>query len=255
MDTTETSEVSFAPETAPATMADTAVESDTATESPDAWDWSEYGDRQVKVKVDGDETVVPLREAMESYMRQADYTRKTQGLAAERQRLAQAEAIYQALEADPEGTLRTLQDAFGDPFGQSAPEDEFLDPTEARIAALEAQIAAQQEAARQASIDDEINGLRSRFGDFDESELLNHAIRFGIPNLEAAYAHMTYDSVAAERAAAKQAAEEAALAAKRDAGLVSGGHTAASGVVTSGTGDKVSSVWDAFRLAQRIHNG
>lgn len=251
MDTTETSEVSFAPETAPET--DTAVES-TAT-APDTWDWTEYGDRQVTVKVDGQEQAVSLKEALDGYSRQSDYTRKTQELATERQRLSQAEAIYQALEADPQGTMQALQEAFGIAPQSAGADDEWVDPVEQRIAMLEQQIAAQQEAARQADIDREITDLHSRYGEFDEGALLAHAIKFGIPNLEAAYAHMTYDSVAAERAAAKQAAEEAALAAKRDASLVAGGHSAPSGVVTAGAGDRVESVWDAFRLAQRMHNG
>lgn len=254
MDTTETSEeVSFAPEIAPVTETDTAVES-TAT-TPDTWDWTEFGERHVTVRVDGQEQAVPLREAMESYMRQADYTRKTQQLATERQRLTQAEAIYQALEADPEGTMRALQEAFGYAPEQSASDDLFVDPIEQRIMALEAEIAAQQEAARQADIDREITDLQNRYGDFDEDALLAHAIKFGIPNLEAAYAHMTYDTVAADRTAARVAAEEAAAAAKRDASLVAGGHSAPNGVVTAGAGEAVGSVWDAFRLAQRMHNG
>lgn len=221
---------------------------------PETWDWAEYGDRQVTVKVDGQEQAVPLKEALDGYSRQSDYTRKTQELAAERQRLAQAEAIYQALEADPEGTMQALQEAFGmgvNP-GQADESDEWADPTEQRIAALEAQIAAQQEAARQAAIDQEIVGLKKTYGDFDESTLLAHAVKYQIPNLEAAYAHMTYNDVLSK--SQKQAAEEAALAAKREAQVIAGGHTAADGVVTQGAGAGVGSVMDAWRLAQRIHN-
>lgn len=233
------------------------VETDTVAEGTptqaETWDWAEYGDRQVTVKVDGQEQAVPLKEALDGYSRQSDYTRKTQELAAERQRLAQAEAIYQALETDPQGTMQALQEAFGIAAQSAdAADDEWADPTEQRIAALEAQIAAQQEAARQAAIDTEIAGLKQTYGDFDESSLLAHAVKFGIPNLEAAYAHMTYNDVLS--ASQKQAAEEAAIAAKRDAQVVAGGHTAADGVVTAGSGEKVKSVWDAFRLAQRTHN-
>lgn len=253
MDTEGITTDAVVPEASPAD-ADTVSEG-TPTTAADTWDWAEYGDRQVTVKVDGQELAVPLKEALDGYSRQSDYTRKTQEIAAERQRLAQAEAIYQALEADPEGTMRALQDAFG-LAQQSAPDgadDEWADPTEQRIAALEAQIAAQQEAARQAAIDTEISTLKTQYGDFDETQLLAHAVKYGIPNLEAAYAHMTYNDVLS--ASQKAAADEAAIAAKREAQIVAGGTTAADGVVTAGSGDRVMSVMDAWRLARQMHGG
>ena len=58
------------------------------------------------VKVDGVEEQVSLDELRDGYQRQSDYTRKTQELASERDRLQQAEAIVNSLEADPAGTLR-----------------------------------------------------------------------------------------------------------------------------------------------------
>ena len=65
------------------------------------------------VKVDGSEEQVSLDELRDGYQRQSDYTRKTQELASERQRLEQAEAIVSSLESDPEGTLKALSEAFG----------------------------------------------------------------------------------------------------------------------------------------------
>lgn len=236
-----------AAEPAPADTSEAGI-----TTEPDSWDWTEYGERQVSVKVDGREQLVPLKEALDGYSRTSDYTRKTQELASERQRLAQAEAIYQALESDPEGTMRALQEAFGLAGQDSSQADEYLDPTEQRIAQIEAQLAAQQEAARQAAIDSEISSLKASYGDFDEAQLLAHAVKFGIPNLEAAYAHMTYADV--RSAAQKAAADEAALAAKREAQVVSGGRSSADGTVIAGAQGKATSLLDAFRLAQRIHN-
>ena len=49
------------------------------------------------VKIDGEEQQVSLNELQDGYQRQADYTRKTQELAEERQSLSQAEAIASAL--------------------------------------------------------------------------------------------------------------------------------------------------------------
>ena len=63
--------------------------------------------------MDGAESEVTLSELQQGYQRQADYTRKTQELASERQRLEQAEAIVSALEADPQGALTALSTAFG----------------------------------------------------------------------------------------------------------------------------------------------
>jgi len=79
------------------------VSSEATTEPGDAY----------TVKVDGEESQVSLSELQDGYQRQADYTRKTQELAEERQRLQQAEAIASALETDPAGTIAALSSAFG----------------------------------------------------------------------------------------------------------------------------------------------
>ena len=65
------------------------------------------------VTVDGEQMDVSQTELINGYQRQADYTRKTQELATERERLAQGEAIVQALESDPESAVSALADAFG----------------------------------------------------------------------------------------------------------------------------------------------
>jgi len=64
------------------------------------------------VKVDGAESEVTLSELQQGYQRQADYTRKTQELASERQRLELDEAIVSALEPDPQAALTALSTAF-----------------------------------------------------------------------------------------------------------------------------------------------
>ena len=48
-------------------------------------DVDEVADRYVRVRVDGQDVEVPVREALQGYSRTADYTRKTQELAAQRQ--------------------------------------------------------------------------------------------------------------------------------------------------------------------------
>jgi hypothetical protein len=65
---------------------------------------------RTRVKIDGVNSGFHWNELQNGYQRQADYTRKTQELASERERLAQGEAIVQALEADPEGAVTALAD-------------------------------------------------------------------------------------------------------------------------------------------------
>ena len=88
------------------------------------------------VKIDGEEQQVSLEELQNGYQRQADYTRKTQEIAVERERLQQAEAIVSALENDPAGTLETLHRSFNvdtTASNQNEDLDYETDPTENRI--------------------------------------------------------------------------------------------------------------------------
>src|SRR5690606_29798652 len=65
------------------------------------------------VKVDGEEIEVTLEEALAGYQRQADYTRKTQALSQERERYAAFDALEEALQVDPQGTLTKLARLYG----------------------------------------------------------------------------------------------------------------------------------------------
>ena len=78
---------------------------------------TEVSSEAYTVKIDGVEQSVSLDELRNGYQRQADYTRKTQELATERERLAQGEAIVQALESDPQGAIEALGNAFGVSLG------------------------------------------------------------------------------------------------------------------------------------------
>ena len=108
------------------------------------------------VKIDGEEQQVSLNELQDGYQRQADYTRKTQELAEERQRLSQAEAIASALETDPSGTIAALSSAFGVednlPVNSGTEYDSETvdeDPNAKRLAQLENQVARQAQVQRQ----------------------------------------------------------------------------------------------------------
>ncbi len=155
------------------------------------------------VKIDGEEQQVSLNELQDGYQRQADYTRKTQELAEERQRLSQAEAIASALETDPSGTIAALSSAFGVednlPVNSGTEYDSETvdeDPNAKRLAQLENQVARQAQVQRQQALEKEVAGLKRKYGDFDAAELFRHALTNKIPNLDAAFTHMKYGEVA-----------------------------------------------------------
>lgn len=214
-------------------------------------------------EVDG--TPITLDEAKNGYLRQADYTKKTQELAEMRSRLAEAEAISAALQRDPYGTIEALKDAFGIPDApttrkKSSADDDFLFlddedvPARAeddRIAALEAKIAAQERAANQAALEAELYGLHDQFGDFDDSELFAHAIRGNFPNLKAAYADLHFDTLRTEyeQLTAKQREEQERLAAKRQASVVQ--NKASRAGATAPTQTQFGSIREAYLAAKK----
>ena len=206
------------------------------------------------IKVDGAESEVTLGELQQGYQRQADYTRKTQELASERQRLEQAEAIVSALEADPEGALTALSSAFGiEDNRQPSSTDEWADepdPTEQRIASLEAKVATQSQTARKQALEKEVAVLHDKYGEFDADALYRHALSNRIPNLEAAYAHMNFGSLATY--AGKLHEDREITESKRNA-TVESGTSRQAGVVTSTEPEKPMSIREAFAQAKKQH--
>ena len=202
------------------------------------------------VTVDGEQMDVSQTELINGYQRQADYTRKTQELATERERLAQGEAIVQALESDPESAVSALADAFGIRMGNqgSAPQEEMeeLDPEETRLRRLESAIEEQSRLNRQQNLQKEMDGLRDKYqADIDENALYSHALKHNIGNLDAAYAHMTYADLQ-EKAKNSDIVEE-----KRAASVIEDGSGSAEGVISRDFGQAVDSIRDAYELATK----
>ena len=205
------------------------------------------------IKVDGVEEQVSLDELRDGYQRQSDYTRKTQELASERGRLQQAEAIVNSLEADPAGTLEALGNAFGVERTTGASPDpvdpwDEPDPSEQRIANLEARLEQQDRLQRRQQVEKQVEQLKGTHGDFDAPALYQHALTHKIGNLEAALAHMRYDTVTAKVSKLEQDQER--TDAKRGASVVepSGSKQAGS---TSEPVKAVSSIREAFMDAKR----
>jgi len=201
------------------------------------------------VKIDGEEHQVTMGELQSGYQRQSDYTRKTQELARERERLAQGEAIVQALEADPQGAVTALADAFGvgitgNQDSTSDTEEVDLDPDEVRLRRMESSIEDQNRAWRQQNLQGEIINLQDKFQTpIDQANLFAHALKHNIGNLEAAYTHMTYGDMQ------KKAQNADIVDEKRAATIVDSTSGSTSGNVERAT-SAVQSIRDAYMLAR-----
>lgn len=204
------------------------------------------------VKIDGQEHEVTLEELQKGYQRQADYTRKTQEVASERERLQQAEAIVSALENDPEGTLNTLAQTFGINMNPDLKEDsswDDMDPSDKKLAELERKIEMQERAARVQQVDKEVDRLRERYGDFDKQDLLHHAVTNKITNLEAAYTHWQFNDV--RSTADKLRQDKEITEKKRDAAVVAPGGSTQAGTQPEVSDTKVTTLREAFALAKK----
>jgi len=223
-------------------------------------DVNEFGDHYVTVKVDGMDVRVPLSEAIAGYSRQADYTRKTQELASQRQELQWASAIKQALENDPAGTIDLLADHYGvsrkeaqrmiddDPYFDSG--FQMDDPAAKRIQEMEGRISAFEKAQAQQELEREISRLQTTYGDdFDAQEVVAAAVAQGSTNLEAVFKQIAFDRVTArQKAEASKAAKK--VEDKRQASVVSGASSAKTASDDVGT---IRSIADAWAAAKRQH--
>jgi len=205
------------------------------------------------IKVDGVEQQVSLQELQSGYQRQADYTRKTQELARERERLSQAETIVQALETDPQGAISALGDAFGVGVGNQNThvEEEYddMDPDESRLRRIESAIEEQNSRVRQDNLQKEMGNIREKYStDISDSELYAHALKHNIGNLEAAYAHMNYENVA--KAATAETQESKIMENKRAANVVDANPGSSSDSVGKAV-SAVSSIREAYEQARQ----
>jgi len=190
----------------------------------DVFDFDSIKDKTVTVSVQGETFEVPLSELRNGYMRQADYTRKTQQVAADAKVLQWAQDLQEAFRNDPVGSIRFLQQQFG--VADTADDDpyEFLDPefkpivnelqqTKQQLAELQRQ---QQQVSEQRAIAEaqsELEMMKSKYQDFDPMQVLPIAIDMGLP-MDKAYKLWKADQLeanAAVEAAAKAKAEAAAV--------------------------------------------
>jgi len=233
-----------------------AVAETPATE-PELFDYTEIADKVVKLQVNGEEVVVPVKEALAGYQRQADYTRKTQELSEQRKQVEFAAALAEALQKDPANTLQALSQHYGvkAPIQNEPVEEEYLDPAEKHLRQLEQRIAAFEQDKAMQELTRTIDSLQSKYGDeFNADEVVAKALAVGSTDLEAVFKQITFDKVysKASEAQKKLAEEQARVEAKRNAAVVSGGSANKNAAVPKAA--KPTSVFEAFEQAQKTLN-
>lgn len=123
-----------------------------------------------KITIDG-VGEVSLDELKNGYLRQADYTRKTQEVSRKSKEVEQAVAVYEKLKQNPEVTQQLFQQ------GQVPP---TLDPTQMKVVELENKL-------YDMMLEREIETLQGKYKDFEVREVLQMAQSKNITNLEDAY--------------------------------------------------------------------
>jgi hypothetical protein len=142
----------------------TPIEGGTQAEAvePQAYTTPDY------VEIDGKQ--VPLEELKGGYLRQSDYTSKTQQLAKEKKELELAKQYYDAVNSNPE-FAQDLAKSFNLPYKT---------PEEAKYEELNLKY-------HETLLNQEISDLKARYADFDEVAVVNMATEKGISSLEDAY--------------------------------------------------------------------
>lgn len=189
----------------------------------DEFDFDSIKDKPVKVTVNGETFEVPLAELRNGYMRQADYTRKTQQIAADADTLRWARDMQEAFRVDPVGSVRYLQEQLGlldesDPFEDIDPEMRPLAAelwqTKQEMAELRARTEQFDQERVNASVRAELESMISKYPDFSAENVLPVALEHGL-RMEQAYKLWKADQLVAERETQEQARRKAEQAAEK----------------------------------------
>lgn len=153
------------------------------------------------INIGGEEyTLDELNEFRQGYLRQSDYTRKTQELAKKRKEYEDAIEMYEYLKENPYllDVINTNEDV-----DQTFKEQAFeLTPEMQRIRELEMKMA-------QKELDMEIKELKDKYDDFDEVKVLQEAEKRGISDLEFVYKALREEKEVDVEKIKREAVEEA----------------------------------------------
>ncbi len=222
-----------------------------------------------------DGTVITQEEAAPGYMRNRDYTQKTQDLANQRRIAQRGLDLLQALDQDPKATVELIANTYKvqQPVAATAPAatNEWGEPVEApadtpEVAALKAELqqlrgtignVAQQQ--QRSALMNEIADVQGRYGDFDQEVVLRHMQANDIPTVEMAYRDLNWvelqESAAAQRAL--EAEQQQVLEEKRMMqGVVAAGAGIPGGNVDSGPKDYSPATQGSWRntLAEALRD-
>jgi hypothetical protein len=222
----------------------------------------EYSNYRVPIKLDGEDLEVPLSEALAGYQRQADYTRKTQELAQQKEQFQFATALQSALDNDPAATIDLLSKHYGisrqavNEMIADGEDFDSLDPTEQKYRELDKRLASFEDYQSKQEIEREVQRLKSKYEDFNINEVVTTALRMNSTDLEGTYKQMAFDKMMAKAELERQAREvqqqkeNSLLESKRQASVVSGGSSATANT-TSETFEPITSVAEAWAAAKR----
>ncbi len=163
--------------------------------------------------VDVNGTRVSVNELTKGYMRQGDYTQKTQQLADERAESEKAIALYKSIQDDPEGTIRQL---YAQTVQGQTPVEQSTTPKSPDIAALVEQqvkdqlendprLQAYESSTSAANIDATFERIEKTFdlelNEGDRVHVMEKAVELGTPNLEFVFEGLMHqlDRVRAEQ--------------------------------------------------------
>lgn len=225
-------------------------DSDTEPAAPEGEEQAE-GDEPPEdlhtLKVRGADKQVSYEELVQLAQMGEDYTQKTQELAAQREALQPLIELVEALDANPDATLRWLAEQYGVDFEVDL---ETEDPRDAQIRRLNADV---QRVQKQAAIEQakreihaDLNALQQRYGEFDRDELVEFAATNRLPDLNQAYFAWVGQKSLTQR---QQEAKDEAAAKKRKSAAVVETEPSRRSAVPSSKG-KVS-VAQAFGAAAR----
>lgn len=148
------------------------------------------------VQIDGQEVQVSLSELRDGYLRRRDYTQKAQEVGAQRNALAEWDALQRAFDTDPAQTLAILARHYNVPTEElpEAPDDVPRGPSveERRLAELETWRENELLHQKEMAVDRELDRLHREYGDFDNDRLFGYAVQHELRDLEVALKAMNY---------------------------------------------------------------
>lgn len=220
---------------------------DESVTAPTYFNLEEYGEQVVRIKVDGEERDVLVKDLPNGFMRNEAFTQKTQALAADRQRLQAAETLAAAYDRNPLETVRflaqqqglTLAEAKAQVEAAVEQEDSWANDTaDPRMSAIEAQMAEIQNERARGDLERTLATLGTRYGeDFDANEVVAQALKIGTTDLEGVFKTLAFDRIMARQQATSQVQEQRAVKeAQTTSAKASLGATVSSGESFAGAG-------------------